>query len=110
MLTELDIKCLSSIADDYEEVPQIKKELKIIDAIDVSADDISISLHKLVSSKLAQAYEFDVSKNDFVEIDFTYEKALLPSAEHTWRPGEGTASRMWFYITRAGQDFLNTAS
>jgi hypothetical protein len=62
MLTELEWKCLWSIADDYEEVPQIKLCLKTNAGTEVSAQDISISLKNLVNSGLAMAYEFDEVK------------------------------------------------
>jgi hypothetical protein len=110
MLTELELKCLWAIADDYEEIPQIRLDLKNHARTDASPSDISISLHKLTISKLAQAYEYDESKGDYVEIEFPYEKTLLPSAAHTWRPGENTTTRLWFYITQAGKDYLKGQS
>jgi hypothetical protein len=106
MLTELEWKCLWSIADDYEEVPQVKLMLKNQAATDISARDISICLQKLVSCGLAVAYEFDESKWEYARVDFHGAKALLPSAPLTWRPGESSNSRLWFCITKAGKDLL----
>jgi hypothetical protein len=106
MLTELDLKCLWAIADDYEEIPMIKEMLKQMMETHESAHDIARSLHNLITSKFAQAYEYDESKADFAKVEFPYEKALLPSAEDTWQPGMKTDGRVYFYITQTGKDFL----
>jgi hypothetical protein len=104
MLTKLDLECLGSIADDYEEIPQIKVSLKVIDKIEASESEISVSLSKLIASKLALAYEYDESKSDYTEVQFFPDKVQVST--NTWRPGESTSSRMWFYITSAGLDYL----
>ena len=106
MLNDLDLKCLWSIADDYEEVPQIKLGLKSNADTIISNRDVSISLSRLVNLNLAQAYMFDSTTQEFVVVDYNLDKALLPSAGATWLPGEDSSTRLWFYITDAGKKIL----
>jgi len=110
MPTELELKCLWAIADDYEEIPMIVQMLKSMMETDATGRDTSMSLHNLVISKLAQAYEYNELKSDFAEVKFTYEKALSPCAVDTWRPGVNTEGRTYFYITPLGKEFLKGKS
>jgi hypothetical protein len=85
-LTKIDFCCLSWIADDYENIQHIKDVIKIHDSLNVSEEDIFTSLRKLIGEKFAQAYEYDSTKQEFIEVEFP----------------ENISSNYWFYITRAG--------
>jgi len=106
MMPGLEWKCLWAIADDYEEVPQIKLVLKNIAGLEVPAEDVSAALRILVGTGLARAYSYDSSKQNYVPIPFTEAKACLPTAPMTWLPGQETGSRLWFYITETGLEAL----
>ncbi len=60
--------------------------IKIHDSLNVSEEDIFTSLRKLIGEKFAQAYEYDSTKQEFIEVEFP----------------ENISSNYWFYITRAG--------
>jgi hypothetical protein len=105
MLTEFDSKCLRAISDGYIEIAGIQEMLKA-SGIETSAREISLCLHTLIRLKLAQAYECDDSTYTYTVLEFTIERAQLPNALHTWRPGETTTSRLWFYVTRSGKDLV----
>ncbi len=106
MMPGLEWKCLWAIADDYEEVPQIKLNLKNNAALEVPVEDVSAALLILVDAGLARPYRYDRSKQNYAPIDFDEEKARLPTAPLTWLPGQESDSRFWFYITKAGLDAL----
>lgn len=95
------------MADSPVEVPVIRAMLKNLMATETSTGDISISLYNLVAAQFAYAEAVTESPEyRFIEIDYTYEMARLPTAEKPWLPGESTASRLYFTLTQAGQDYL----
>ena len=106
MLTDLEWKCLRAIADDFEELPQIKLYLRNHADKEISDEVIATSLERLVGLKLAKAYVYDEPKQDFVPLEIGSGGKVFPRHAMTWRPGESTSSRLWFYITKVGKESL----
>jgi len=89
-LSKLDFYCLSWISDDYENIQHIKDVLERHDSINALEEDLLASLGKLVGEKLAQAYEYDQAKQEYIKVE----------------PSRDKSSVQWFYITKAGADCL----
>ena len=67
MTPGLEWKCLWAIADDYEEVPEIKLDLKKNESTDVTAEDVSAALMILVNAELARAYRFHRPTQEYTD-------------------------------------------
>ncbi len=87
---QIDYYCLKWVADDYEEVSEIKKCLARNDNVHLSSEEIAHSLFNLVERKLVQAYRYEITKQQYVETTFS----------------EGEVAGLWFYITKDGVNFF----
>ena len=107
MFSELDIKCLWAIADDYEEIPQIQDMIRQGFGQQTSVSNITASLLELISKRLATAFEFNEIGQRYDEVSCSSD-LIHASPADTYRPGESTAGRLWFYITSEGLEYLKT--
>jgi len=64
-ITAIDLHCLNSICDDYENLPLIINEVKQAIRRDITDKAIESSLFKLVQCGFVAVYDFDSGKSSF---------------------------------------------
>jgi hypothetical protein len=94
---------LNSIADDYENLEQIAKDVTRMSTecgVSVSTDEILNGLSDLIESNLATAYRFDRFRDRWIEFKSMPERSEIGS------PRETNINDAWFWVTERGKEMV----